>query len=753
MPTDNKSSMPSHKTPGGRSRRRKQVQTATSDDKENLKHQYGGGRGSSKSLADGLLDDDNVPSLHVKGKEVTNSTDKRAEGDVRKRARQQFRQSLDRVTVTASSLWEKDHPERLVEFVIGSSLTNDDKRGSNNGAFLVLDEHGSALLSFSRKLIKDVADVKTGTETTTKTTMLQAPADNLFVAVHILRSVAFALSDSISLEKRESLLKMLYHLITTASHYALMDDDTDTHAMDDFRIKLGLIAMAGYEGLGYALSNYSTRPNDQKNVTTFEVVFDSNRDQRRPLFAVPRKSSKSKMGDPGSMDIQQLCTIALKITAVVARTICGLFCQPSSNSPESRPYSMYGRLGSAIENDPDNIHELAINIMAAVQQPWLDLLAKVIFNAEKDVLKEVTTFAKGWHRVLWDAASNLKASQLIRSTTSTTQHSVEEICLEFRKHGILLLLPETSVPKVNKIVRKSSLDLACTFAWKAATVFHQNTWGSTSGLELSSFYEEVDAKFQSFLQLEADIPFEYSEFLAYKALHTSSTQRSPILFDITNSPLMSAQKENQNSDHRLVYNILQIGAWCKSRIESSLQGGLSPDNTQQNEDSTVDAIRLMESSTQAFRERYLEGSTDSQDTLKRAYKIFGILAIQKTLFSALKRDDLTWSSISTELHVGASFLECLGNVGIELLTVAPAKAPQLLDMIIECQVRPILVYEKLSLSCELEEDHQSSRRYISLSDEMCTKYYDTIIMLFENMEDFPMSLLVKAAKVSCVDVV
>jgi hypothetical protein len=104
-------------------------------------------------------------------------------------------------------------------------------------------------------------------------------------------------------------------------------------------------------------------------------------------------------------------------------------------------------------------------------------------------------------------------------------------------------------------------------------------------------------------------------------------------------------------------------------------------------------------------------------------------------------------SISSELHVGAILLELIGNIGIVLLLNAHDKASQSLDMILECHIRPISLYEILSVSYESEGDHESARAYISQSDGMLAKCHDIICILIEKIEDVPVKLLEKAAKV------
>jgi hypothetical protein len=739
-----------HKTPGGRIRRRKPTGAATSepDDKENSDQRCSSGKNynGKNSFRKLYQDDDNdIQFLHIK-KNNQSSSNQEKDRALHDLARHIFQKSLKHVTVPKSSLWE-DHPERLVESVMGSSLT---KRGENKGTFLLLDKHMSALLSFSRKLIKDVTDGTTTNERNTKATNHPLdPVDNLFVAVHILRSLVFVLAESIPVKKKETLLKLLYHLITTAGERALMDDQY----VDSCRIRLGRITMAGYEGLGYALSHCTTKPNGQRHVITFEIPFETGVAPRRmPLFAVPQKSSQTNQYDLGSMGIRQLCTIALKTTAVVAKTILNIHSQSNLALTDASTSSIiYGSWIGDRENWMGDAHEIAISILINVQSPWLDLLAQ-IHDVEKDAVNELISYAKSAHRLLWDAALNLKSGKSSK-TTASTQNTAASMCLELRKNAILLLLPLTSFPKVNNMLRKAFLECACTYSWKAATVFYQHG-GKSLENELTVFYEEVDAKIHGFLGLEVTVPLEYCEYFAFKAFHTKLSSPRPCRpLSVSCLSLEPANAAHVSTDYRLVLDILQMATWCMSKMDYILHGEEPSKMAQQDKYSASEVICHTKSLTREFNKRHLEApSPTSHDVLKRIYKIWGMLAIQKTLFEATKSTATSLLSISSELHVGAVLLELMGNVGIALLLDSPEKLSQSWDIILECHIRPISVYEKLSFSFESEGDHESSRSYILQSDDICAKLHDMIWMLIEKNEEVPVALLEKAAKVSWLGV-
>ncbi|KAG7337862.1 peptidase C50 family protein [Nitzschia inconspicua] len=724
-----------HKTPGARSRRRKapkaDAENDVRDDKENnLVVHSKIVAGGSKSLVENFLEDEDSLSLSVPDNASKSSSSTERNRSVRREACEQFLQSLAQVSVPAPTSFLDG--EQLAENVMGSSLT---KRG-NNGAFLLLDEHLSTLLSFARKLIKDV----TSTDNQPPTKTLPSIFSNLFVAAHILRSLSFVLADSITVEKRESLLKLLYHLITTAADYPLPDNLENTDANT---IRFGLIPMAGYEGLAYALSKYSTKDQELNSVISFELSFETKGNTKRPVFAIPRKSalskSKSNSGPLGSMSIRQLCTIALKTTAVVTRTICN-YCALLSEDPFVllNP-SIYGSLGTALKEAGENAHEIAIEIVTVVHRPWLDLLAQ-ISTTDKDAAKELISYAKGAHRIFWDTASKLRSRQ---NGIFVTPKTVEETCLELRKHAILFLLPATSVQKINRVLRTSSLVHSYTYAWKAATVYHQNAELKSSNQQLTSYYNDLDTKFQYFLMLDADIPLECVEYFAYKSVHVASTISTP---QISSKAL---DKSSLSPDFQGLLDIVQITAWCGSRIGNLSNAQRKSQKSDGDSLLHFDVIGTIKYCISTFLSYFNEMSL-SNDAIKRIHKIFGILTIQKVLFSALKEDSTVLLLISTELHVCAMFLECMGSIGLSLLANSSTNPSQLFDMIVECYVRPISVYEKLSAAFESAKDIQSSKEYMSLSDEICIKYHDTVLLLSEKRTDFPSTLVENAAKMLAV---
>ena len=154
------------------------------------------------------------PTLQRRRKSTkTNNSSKthKNRADICTTCSKEFRRSLKKVS-SHSNLWT-DFPD-LLDTLIHASIS-----GSNYTDSLCLDENISELLTLCTKLIKDVTEAgknkitTTGVTTTSKRKDVSIE-DNLFVAVHILRSVAFISGNAMNVEKKETLLKLLYHLIS-----------------------------------------------------------------------------------------------------------------------------------------------------------------------------------------------------------------------------------------------------------------------------------------------------------------------------------------------------------------------------------------------------------------------------------------------------------------------------------------------------------------------------------------------------------
>jgi hypothetical protein len=700
---------------------------------------------------------------------------------------QDFRRSLKKVSVS-SSLW-REFPD-LVDTLVCTSLSR-----SSTPDSLCLDGHTSALLSFCRKLIKDVTEANTTrtltNDSTHHTTILASQQqqrevsveDNFFVAVHILRSIAFVFASTATVEKKESLLKLFYHLIITATEKANNDKKcSSSSSSSSFFIRSKLITLAGYEGLAKVLSHYSMRQKYGENyrIVSFQLVRYSSTDNR-VIFAIPSKrivDSKSKESSSllyGNMSVRQISTIALKTTLHAAKAVLSLYPKSDHSSTIEKDFqkiishpSSYGSIASIISDDENGLHQVASEVLQQVHGPWLILLASVSI-AEREAAKEVISYSKSVHRLLWDVASTLQSSHSKKTCSSERKKikSVERDCLNLRKRAIIHLLPRTNIPKLDLLIRKTSLESACTYAWKAAAVYAQHLSSVSnktvsSNLDfvcesLSRFYSDLDSVLSKLLAMDDVVPLGFVEYTAYRYLHggpkVNSLLPAPGFYE------MNMEKDEiLNGNYRIILDILELGISSRTRIEEYTRSSRSNAKEQcQNENSEGietenTKISVIDSMIQVFN-HHVTNRLDkfTADIQSRILKVLCNLSLQKTLFTAMKCDlSISITAIGTELQVGSSILlECLGPFVSTLMDRCPQKASQLVDLMTECFLRPLSLYEQLSVVHGAKGHDGIFRRYLHLSNNTC-KNISGILIDGSHPEDLilPVRCLEKVAKVS-----
>jgi hypothetical protein len=811
------------KRTGGRSRRRRQVTSSTDsnddtisslvDEKENC-HHSGTKAGSSKHKATaiktiksrhtcnfGLDETTSFGSFDGGNKTIdlsssspcttTNNLDTAEDvTKIYKNCVKDFRRSLKKVSVS-SSLW-REFPD-LVDTLVRISLSRTSTTDS-----LCLDGHTSVLLSFCRKLIKDVTEANTTrtltNDSTHHTTIMASQQqqqqqqqgevsveDNFFVAVHILRSIAFAFASTATVEKKESLLKLFYHLIITATEKT-NNDKKCSSSSSSFSIRSKLITLAGYEGLAKVLSHYSMKLKYGENyrIVSFQLVRYSSTDNR-VIFAIPSKrivdlkSKESSLFMYGTMSVRQVSAIALKTTLHAAKAVLSFYPKSDHSSTIKKDSqkiishpSSYGSIASIISDDENGLDQVASEILQQVYGPWLILLASVSI-AEREAAKEVISYSKSVHRLLWDVASTLQSSHSGKTCSSERKkiRSVERDCLNLRKRAIIHLLPRTNIPKLDLLIRKTSLESASTYAWKAAAVYAQHLSSMSNKTvsedpdfvceSLSSFYSDLDSVFFKLLAMDDVVPLGFVEYTAYRYLHggpkINSLLPAPGFYE-TNTK----NDEILNGNYRIILNILELGISSKTRIEEHTRSSRRNAKEQcQNEDSEgieieSTKISVIDSMIQAFN-HHVTTRLDkfTADVQSRILKVLCNLSLQKTLFTAMKCDlSISITAIGTELQVGSSILsECLGPFVSTLMNRCPQKAPQLVDLMTECFLRPLSLYEQLSVVHGAKGHDSIFRRNLYLSNNTC-KNISGILIDGSHPKDLilPVRCLEKVAKVS-----
>jgi hypothetical protein len=333
---------------------------------------------------------------------------------------------------------------------------------------------------------------------------------------------------------------------------------------------------------------------------------------------------------------------------------------------------------------------------------------------------------------LWDAATKLKSLEKSKKNGLGT----EKECLRIRKHAIILLLPYTSVEKVDALLKKTNFESACTYAWKAASVFAQHA-AEDQLSTLEGFYADMTHAMNQSLAVNPLVPMGYVEFIAYKSLHLppSITQLSELNIEFGDGADIGT------GDYGSVLNFIKLIVHCKSRIDF-LAAGEAKGNKFGGNSSLEKSILKM------FNRHFQNNTNDVRpEVANKIFKLLCCLSLQKTLFDALKTSATTLITMEKELLLGAELLVCIGAVGMYILEVSSEKAPLILDMVCECFIRPLSIYEKLNDEFQNEGRQVSSLKYMSLADDICEQYYATLERLSQTKGGLSSASVEKGAKV------
>ena len=704
----------------------------------------------------------------------------------------EFRESLERISVQ-STLWS-EVPD-LARTLVRISLS-----GSSTANALGLDGHVSALLSLCRKLIKNVSveasggggggggDTTNGKQQTKNKVSIE---NNLFVAVHILRAMAFLLEDTATTERKEALLKMFFHLISStrsdkSSRNKNSKNENGNGNGNKERCKR--IALAGFEGLAKVLSsNYSIEQKlggGKTRSVSFPLLQTENGSGSSVSFAIPSTARRKKTNSEassfkaGSMSVRQLSTIVFQTTMVVVKAMLSL------EDGFSLPYGNLLGISTLSSGEFDTSgnekricrswHVVALELLHRIHGPWLTLLASASIN-EREAAKEVLSYSKCVHRLLWDAASTLKSSSSNSATTNTILQ-VEKDCLELRKQAILHLLASTGISNLDLLIRKTSFESGCTYAWKAASVFsqHLTTSDSTttgSNLLLSAFYEDLDSLFARLISINPVVPLEFVEYRMHRSLHIMGS--SPSLSEARMNPCLSSapsfdetsikDDDISNGNYRVLLQILDLGICSKTRIQGFINSSQHQVLLDENESEASTVIPFLKKLIPIFNRQVIHRMDKiPSDVTNRILKVLCNLSLHKTLFLAMKYHDSEESSFGSsiiaqrenELIMAATILtECLGPLVSAFLNQNPQKAAQLVDLMMECFLRPLSLYEQLIAAhyANINDDGRLPivARHLKSSMNVCKRI--TEILTDYNSQNanefaFPIQCLEKAAK-------
>jgi hypothetical protein len=654
------------------------------------------------------------------------------------RALRLFHASQERTSSsTTSALW-KEHSEWSAECVVRASLLLSTSKKAASGV-VYLEEHAQTLLSTSRKLIKEATESKE----------VLSKLDHLLVAVHTLRALAPILEESSA--KLETCFRLLYHLIAAASDLWTKDGE----------YRGGLIALAGYEALGHVLTRYSFAVEDGRTVgfehATNETGFG--------CFAIP-SCSHGESSTGTTMTLRQVATIALKMTISTASIINQFWWRSVKNKGADHlreSAGMYGDLALYViitqEQEQQhkldtkrNPHHLTIGLFRNIYLPWLSFLAD---SSDEESLKDFTPHCKSAHRTLWDAASKLKSAAKLYST-----NQLEEYCLELRMHAILLLLPETEESsQCNQLLHESShFESACSSAWKAASVYAQQVSLSPfpvpSDHPLVDFHTQVGAKLTR-LQQHSEIssfPLSYVEYCSYRALHcrqgpvgahTSCSEKHCWLVD----ELPSSFEEHADADSlvgQVVIAAMLLGIDVRQNLEADSCQGFSFC------DSCTDISEYLDRLIRQFDSNVIQQLPSlSSDTRNRLFKLLSMLSLNRTIFVTLKNQSWKERSDTMDLQIATTILtKCIGPFTRAMMTqehIDATKLSQLYDSTIECYIRPLSAFEKLSEHYQLA-DPDASNYFLDLSNQVLQELCQILLCDDETIDPPPTACLEKCAK-------
>jgi hypothetical protein len=625
-----------------------------------------------------------------------------------------------------------------------TSSINDDSNGFQNfaeqishaslgvptpGTMLFVKEQTSALLSWIRKLIKEITGITTTASSSAKdknklissSLQKQLIHDHLFVAVHALRSIVIAATTrrstcSLTTQQQESLIKLFFHLIVTAADESLREQNSSRF------VNLGRIVYVGYNGMACALSSYSIKAYDDGNtdasakqsIQSFDVIeYSSSRiDIHVPVPTDMTKSTESKNNNIGTMNVRQLVTIALKTSTALSKVLCRTVNDfPDKDSTQRMLIS-----------DKD-IYQFIPFLQLNAVRPWLILLARRSSSLDLDTLNDFSAYCKGSHRLLWDLASTKKAKEQLSNKSKT--YFIDADCLSLRKDAILLLLVETSIPAVEKTLWKTSFAVACTYAWKAAGVYHQSTLGSPdSASHLKKFYDEIDPLFEKIASVKDIVPLPFVEYKAFKAEHMTGSAIINSLPKLARKTKIG-QPRMKDGNYQLLNDFVSLSTFLRERISRS-----SGMNLHQAISGTKSVGETILESTDMFLNRFQEEVLDqiqafSFNELNQIFKLFCIVGLEKVLHRVVKEDQ-NLHSVEVELRCTARILvDCIAVFGIAFLTSHHGEdMKKQAEQVIECFIRPIAALESLLYQGLEEVPAHFSTEFMTLSNEYCRQLYD-----------------------------
>ncbi|KAI2500125.1 Peptidase family C50 [Fragilaria crotonensis] len=354
----------------------------------------------------------------------------------------------------AASFWKKQSSSYM-DAILECSRTL-----SKRAAPLQLIESEEALLNACRQSVKAATEQKVFGETLVQ---------ELTVATHALRALTTILFGS-----PLTPIKLVYHAIVTLSDRLQNAENTAISKSNDGTRSMALsIGVALYEILGNFLKDSS--------LCTFEAS--------AALFEFPVPTSNTTRAD-----VQQPLKIGIQSTLAVCNVLLR-HKKPFSTSEFGPGVASVMLLKTTVD--------IVKQIVLLVIVRWTRTYA-----ATPKSHKELISFTKAAHRLLWDVAA------------SQTNH---DTALELRRDAILALIlcdDDTLGSDVRMLISTACSELASSYAWKAAASYVQQTklLIPVEGTQ-NPLYRFHDVIGKALARIARPRCMSYLEYCSYRSLH------------------------------------------------------------------------------------------------------------------------------------------------------------------------------------------------------------------------------------------
>lgn len=540
----------------------------------------------------------------------------------------------------------------LDESVIQSSLNPKAATGLWN-----LQQHAPSLVGQSRKCIK-LATTDEGPQ-----------SESLFVALHQIRAAMSTLDD---ITQIETCLKLLYHLISTASERFEKD-------MKDY----APIAFSGYEALQECLGRLECPIKETKRIC-FQKLSQADTGE----FSIVRMPSVSSRSSPvkGGLKFRQINTIFLKSTLAISSILLKISLH-SLHKGNLRSKTSTVSLGifadTLIGRSTSEVLGAATLLGRQCYSGWL---AFALDTHDDEVGQDILSHCKAGHRLFWENAAKLKAiSQSAK--TNLDDSSAESACLDLRSTAINIFMPKIRNRSSLALIKATHFESTCTYAWKAALVYLQHDSKIALPVSpndpLSLYYNNVKPNIDSYQEASSDrISTSWLEFSFYQALHTGTGA-----FDKHCTGI-----EAETTIESSLYEVLLLTISSKynfSSRDASTSGKESVNFSEAQDPMLQRVVRNFESMFSSWQDLHT-------DIRKKYFKLFSILSLPRFVFQSLKQNSFAGGEIHL-LRLSLLMVKCIAPIVWDQLQQCQdgSKVDGLADLTTEFFIRPLVALERL----------------------------------------------------------